>query len=346
MLSLQAMVIRDARQLTIPAEELVSGDVVTISSGDRIPADLRLFSLRKLHVDEAALTGESLPVNKHIDVIKDKAEVADQTNMIFSGTFVTSGQGLGVITGTGDNTELGKIAGMLQGIGNVVTPLTRQLASFSKTLTMIIIVGCLAVYVFGTLVHGLPAIDVFMVTVAIAVSAIPEGLPAIMTITLAIGVTRMVSRNAIIRKLPAVETLGSTRIICTDKTGTLTRNEMTVTRIINSECYFSNNGIGYAPTGSITCDQKQADIENYPALLFLLRAALLCNEASLKNKGGEWSIDGDPTEAALLVAARKAMLVHEDEKAKYPRDDSIPFESEQQFMATLNHDHIGNGLFF
>jgi magnesium-transporting ATPase (P-type) len=346
MLSLQATVIRDGRQFSISAEQLVAGDVVVISSGDRIPADVRLFNSRNLHIDEAALTGESLPVGKHIEAIKDKAEIADQTNMIFSGTFATSGQGLGIVTDTGDNTELGKIAGMLQGIEDVTTPLTRQLASFSKTLTLIIIIGCLAVYAFGTLIQGLPAIDVFMATVAIAVSAIPEGLPAIMTITLAIGVTRMVDRNTIIRKLPAVETLGSTRIICTDKTGTLTRNEMTVTRIINAEGDFNINGTGYEPTGTIICNEEHVDIENYPSLIFLLRAGLLCNESLLQHKAGEWSIEGDPTEAALLVAARKASLVQEDEKAKFPRDDILPFESEQQFMATLNHDHYGNGFIF
>jgi magnesium-transporting ATPase (P-type) len=345
-LSLQATVIRDGQQLTILAEQLVPGDVVMVNAGDRIPADIRLFNLRNLHLDEAALTGESLPISKHTDAIKDKAEIADQTNMIFSGTFVTSGQGYGVVTDTGDNTELGKIAGMLQNIENVITPLTRQLASFSKSLTVIIIIGCIAVFTFGTLIKGLPAIDVFMIAVAIAVSAIPEGLPAIMTITLAIGVTRMVDRNAIIRKLPAVETLGSTRIICTDKTGTLTRNEMTVTRIINSECDFSIKGVGYDPMGSIYCDNEHADIKKYPALLLLLRASLLCNEASLKHKNGEWHIEGDPTEAALVVAARKALLVHEDEKAKFPRDDAIPFESEQQYMASLNHDHYGNGFIF
>jgi magnesium-transporting ATPase (P-type) len=345
-LSLHATVIRGGQQLTIPAEELVSGDVVMVNAGDRIPADVRLINLRNLHLDEAALTGESLPVSKHTDAIKEKAEIADQTNMIFSGTFVTSGQGFGVVTDTGDNTELGKIAGMLQNIENVITPLTRQLASFSKTLTVIIIIGCIAVFTFGTLIKGLPAIDVFMIAVAIAVSAIPEGLPAIMTITLAIGVTRMVGRNAIIRKLPAVETLGSTRIICTDKTGTLTRNEMTVTRIISPECDFIIKGTGYAPTGSIYCDNEHADIEKFPALLLLLRTSLLCNEASLKHKNGEWHIEGDPTEAALVVAARKALLVQKDEKEKFPRDDAIPFESEQQYMATLNHDYYGNEFIY
>lgn len=345
-LSLQATVIREGRQFTLSAEQLVPGDVVMLTSGDRVPADLRLFNTRNLHLDEAALTGESLPVSKHIDAIEEQAEIADQTNMLFSGTFVTSGQGLGVVTETGDNTELGKIAGMLQQIEQIKTPLTRQLASFSKTLTFIIIIGCVAVYVFGTLIKELPAIDVFMVAVAIAVSAIPEGLPAIMTITLAIGVTRMVGRNAIIRKLPAVETLGSTRIICTDKTGTLTRNEMTVTRIMTSAGDYSLSGIGYAPDGSILCNNTPVNIEHCPGLMLLLRAGLLCNEAALQHKDDAWTIEGDPTEGALIVAARKILLIKEDEKSKFPRADALPFESEQQFMATLHHDHYGHGFIF
>jgi magnesium-transporting ATPase (P-type) len=346
MLSLQATVIRAGRQINIPAEQLVPGDMVAINSGDRIPADLRLVNSRNLHLDESALTGESLPVSKHAESIKNKVEIADQNNMIFSGTFVTSGQGLGVVTGTGDSTELGKIAGMLQNIESVVTPLTRQLASFSKTLTTIIIIVCLMVYVFGTLIQGLPAIDVFMIAVAIAVAAIPEGLPAIMTITLAIGVTRMAGRNAIIRKLPAVETLGSTGIICTDKTGTLTRNEMTITRIVNSEGDFNISGIGYEPMGSVSSNQERVDVDDYPGSLLLLRAGLLCNDASLQHVKDEWQIEGDPTEAALVVAARKVLLVQEDEKIKFPKDDAIPFESEQQYMATLNHDHFGHGFIF
>ncbi len=346
MLSLQATVIREGRQIIIPAEQLVPGDIVLMSSGDRIPADLRLFHTRNLHLDESALTGESLPVSKHTDAIKDDVEIADKINMIFSGTFVTSGQGIGIVTETGDNTEIGKIAEMLQGIENVETPLTKQLASFSKTLTLIIILGCVAVYAYGTLIQGLPAIDAFMIAVAIAVAAIPEGLPAIMTITLAIGVTRMAGRNAIIRKLPAVETLGSTGIICTDKTGTLTRNEMTVTRIINAEGDFDLNGTGYDPTGSILSDKNHVDIDQYPALLLLLRAGLLCNESSLHNKEGIWSIEGDPTEASLLVAASKVLLEQSNEKKSFPRDDVIPFESEQQYMATLNHDHFSNGFIF
>lgn len=346
MLSLQATLIRDGQQLTVPADEIVPGDVVMINAGDRIPADIRIFSSRNLHLDEAALTGESLPVSKHIETITDTVEIADQLNMVFSGTFATSGQGLGVVTETGDKTELGKIASMLQDIETTTTPLTRQLASFGKSLTCIILLGCLAVYLYGTLVQGLAAIEVFMMTVAIAVAAIPEGLPAIMTITLAIGVTRMVDRNAIIRKLPAVETLGSTGIICSDKTGTLTRNEMTITRIIDAAGDYSISGVGYEPTGKISCNNENISIEDDPALLLLMRTGLLCNDASLIHKNGEWIIDGDPTEGALLVSARKAMLLQDEEKQKFPRDDSLPFESEQQYMATLNHDHKGHAYIF
>lgn len=346
MLSLQATLIRDGQQLTVPAEEIVPGDVVMINAGDRIPADIRLFNCKNLHLDEAALTGESLPVSKHTQIITGKVEIADQANMIFSGTFATSGQGLGVVTETGDKTELGKIASMLQDIETITTPLTRQFASFGKSLTGVILFGCLAVYLYGTAIQGLPAIEVFMMAVAIAVAAIPEGLPAIMTITLAIGVTRMVDRNAIIRKLPAVETLGSTSIICSDKTGTLTRNEMLATHMVNAEGDFNISGVGYEPTGKISCNNENIPIENNPALLLLLRAGLLCNDAALINKNGEWNIDGDPTEGALLVSARKAMLFQEEEKQKFPRDDVLPFESEQQYMATLNHDHHGNGFIF
>lgn len=346
MLSLQATLIRDGQQLSVPAEEIVPGDVVMINAGDRIPADIRLFNCKNLHLDEAALTGESLPVSKHTETITGKVEIADQANMIFSGTFATSGQGLGVVTETGDKTELGKIASMLQDIETITTPLTRQFASFGKSLTGVILFGCLAVYLYGTAIQSLPAIEVFMMAVAIAVAAIPEGLPAIMTITLAIGVTRMVDRNAIIRKLPAVETLGSTSIICSDKTGTLTRNEMIATRMVNAEGDFNISGVGYEPTGKISCNNENILIENNSALLLLLRAGLLCNDAALINKNGEWNIDGDPTEGALLVSARKAMLFQEEEKQKFPRDDVLPFESEQQYMATLHHDHHGNGFIF
>ena len=346
MLSLRATVIRGGREMEIPAESLVPGDVVVLGSGDRVPADMRLFKVKNLHVDEAALTGESLPVGKITEPVRREAEIGDRVNMAFSGTFVTSGQGMGIVTSTGDDTEIGKIAEMLQEVEEVKTPLTKKIASFSKVLTVVIIAGCAAFFAFGTLIKGQPAVDIFMAAIALAISAIPEGLPAIMTITLAIGVTRMAKRHAIIRKLPAVETLGSTTVICTDKTGTLTRNEMTVTRIITPEGDFSVTGVGYAPSGSFVKDGDGINASEHLSLVALLRAGLLCNDANLRHDGEEWRIAGDPTEGTLIVAARKALLEHDNEKAVMPRTDSIPFESEQQFMATLHHDHYGNGVVY
>jgi magnesium-transporting ATPase (P-type) len=346
MLSLRATVIRGGRKMEIPAERLVPGDVVVLGSGDRVPADMRLFKVKNLHVDEAALTGESLPVGKVTEPVRREAEIGDRVNMAFSGTFVTSGQGVGLVTATGDDTEIGKIAEMLQEVEEVKTPLTKKIASFSKVLTVVIIAGCAAFFAFGTLIKGQPSVDMFMAAIALAISAIPEGLPAIMTITLAIGVTRMAKRHAIIRKLPAVETLGSTTVICTDKTGTLTRNEMTVTRIITPEGDFSVTGVGYAPSGSFVKDGDGINASEHLSLVDLLRAGLLCNDALLRHDGAEWRIAGDPTEGAIIVAARKALLEQDNEKALMPRTDFIPFESEQQFMATLHHDHYGNGVVY
>lgn len=346
MFSLQATVLRDGIQVEFSAETLVPGDAVLLSPGDHVPADLRLIRTRNLEANEAALTGESLPITKSSNVITKDAGVGDRINMAFNGTFITSGQGVGIVTATGDHTELGKIAEMLQEVEEVTTPLTRKLAAFGKSLTIVIITGCIAVYVFGTLVRGLHAIDMFMAAVAIAISAIPEGLPAIMTITLAIGVTRMVQRNAIIRRLPAVETLGSTRIICTDKTGTLTRNEMTVVNITTPEGDFSLTGIGYIPEGSFIHDGVNVNISAYPALVELLRNGVLCNDSALREKDNEWGIEGDPTEGAFIVAAAKAGIQQHREQAGRPRLDFIPFEPEQQFMATLHRAAVGNGVIY
>ncbi len=346
MLSLQATVVREGRQMEVPAEYLVPGDVVIIESGDRVPADIRFFKTKNLHLDEAALTGESLPVNKVTDPVQGDAEVGDRINSAFSGTFVTTGNGIGIVTATGERSEIGKIAGMLQEVEEVKTPLTKKIASFSSVLTVVIIAGCAAVYAFGTLLKGLPAIDMFMAVVAIAISAIPEGLPAIMTIALAIGVTRMAARNAIIRKLPAVETLGSTMVICTDKTGTLTRNEMTVTKLITPEGDFSVTGVGYAPSGSLMKEETSIDVTHYPSVSELLKTGLLCNDAILRHDGDEWKIEGDPTEGALIVAAGKALLEPDNEKAAMPRNDSIPFDPDQRFMTTLHHNHYGKGFIY
>ena len=346
MLSHQATVIRDGTQINIPADQLVPGDAIQLTAGDQVPADLRFVMIRNLQVNEAALTGESLPVMKSTGSVTAEAGTGDRINMGFNGTFITSGQGIGIVTATGDETELGKIAGLLQEVEEVTTPLTRRLASFSRTLTIVIIAGCVLVFAFGTFVRGLHALDMFMAAVAIAISAIPEGLPAIMTITLAIGVTRMARRNAIIRKLPVVETLGSTGIICTDKTGTLTRNEMTVTRISTTEGDFSITGSGYSPEGIFMRLDLPVDIAVCPALGELLRAGFLCNDATLRQADGVWHMEGDPTEGALIVAAMKARLQRQSEPQDLPRKDAIPFEAELQFMATLHQVSGGDGIIY
>jgi len=346
MLSRHTTVIRDGARINIPADQLVPGDAVLLTAGDQVPADLRFIKTRNLQVNEAALTGESLPVIKSTGNVAAEAGTGDRINMGFNGTFITSGQGIGIITATGDKTELGKIAELLQDVAEVTTPLTRRLAAFSRTLTIVIIAGCVLIFTFGTFVRGLHAMDMFMAAVAIAISAIPEGLPAIMTITLAIGVTRMVQRNAIIRKLPVVETLGSTGVICTDKTGTLTRNEMTVTRIATTEGDFSVTGSGYSPEGAFNRLDLPVDITACPVTGELLRAGLLCNDAILRQRDGAWRIEGDPTEGALVVAAMKAQLQRESELRTLPRKDAIPFEAELQFMATLHLDNGGNSFIY
>ncbi|OGW43673.1 MAG: carbonate dehydratase [Nitrospirae bacterium RBG_16_43_11] len=345
MLSPSAATLRDGRKIVVPAEDLVPGDVVFIQSGDKTPADLRLFKAKNLQIDEAPLTGESLPVSKATEAIDKELPVADRINMAFSGTLVTYGQGAGVVAATGDNTEIGRIAGMLQDVKETETPLIRKLDKFSKVLMVVIMSAAGLLFLFGVL-RGNPAIEMFMAAVALAVSAIPEGLPAVMTITLAIGVKRMAARHAIIRRLPAVETLGSATVICSDKTGTLTRNEMTVVALETPCGSYSVTGVGYEPSGSFMKDGREIEPSDEPALFELLMAGFLCNDALVKNDNDSWIIEGDPTEGALIVAAMKSGSNTEDEKKKMPRTDEIPFESDNQFMATLHHDHHMNGYIY
>ncbi len=346
MLSQQATVTRDGHRVQTDAEELVPGDVVFIQSGDRVPADLHLFWVKDLRIEEAVLTGESVPVSKQTDRVDADAALGDRQNIAFSGTLVTYGQGLGVVVETGARTEIGRISAMLADVTQLVTPLTRQLGVFARWLTGIILAIAALTVVFGTTVHGYTLDHMFMAAVGLAVAAIPEGLPAVITIALAIGVQRMASRRAIIRRLPAVETLGSVSVICSDKTGTLTRNEMTVTSVVTAEHNVAVSGVGYNPHGVFTVADLDLDLENTPVLQELCRAGLLCNDASLSDKDGEWHIVGDPTEGALVVLGVKAgfdaALLHQE----LPRDDLIPFESEHRFMATLHHDHMGHGMVY
>jgi magnesium-transporting ATPase (P-type) len=346
MLAPSAMVLRAATRTVVPAVELVPGDVVFLQAGDKVPADLRLCQVKNLRIDEAPLTGESVPVQKGTAPLAKETPVADRLNVAFSGALVTFGQGTGVVVATGEATEIGKIAGALEEVHEIETPLTKRLVSFSKGLTVAILLVAGLLFFLGVL-QGKPLMEMFMAAVALAVSAIPEGLPAIMTITLAIGVKRMAARHAIIRKLPAVETLGSTTVICSDKTGTLTRNEMTVTAIEAVEGRFRVSGVGYTPVGAVVRDNGQAlTPADGSSVMELLRAGLLCNEAALKKEADEWKMEGDPTEGALIVLAEKAGLNPEHEKRLQPRTDVIPFDSEQQFMATLHHNRHEKGIIY
>ena len=346
MLSLKATVLRDGRPRMLPAEELVPGDVVLVQSGDRIPADLRLIHVKNLRVEEAALTGESVSVDKHTEPVIGDTALGDRRNMAYSGTLVSYGQGRGVVVATGDATELGRISQMLSAVEHIETPLLRKIAAFSKWLTLAIAAVAAAAFALGVGMHDQPAADMFMAAVGLAVAAIPEGLPAVITITLAIGVQRMARRNAIIRVLPAVEALGSVTVICSDKTGTLTRNEMTVQSVATAEHLYGVSGVGYAPDGAFVLNEQPVDVEARPDLAELLRAGLLCNDAQLRNERGQWLVDGDPTEGALVVAALKGGFDARLEAERLPRADVIPFESEHRFMATLHHDHAGHGFIY
>jgi magnesium-transporting ATPase (P-type) len=346
MLCLHATVIRDGRRRMVDAEEVVPGDIVFVQSGDKVPADLRLIRVKSLQIQEAALTGESLPVDKDVSAVAADALLGDRTSMAYSGTVVTYGQGAGVVVATGMATDIGQISAMLSGVEELTTPLLRRMAEFARWLMVIIIVLACAVFLFGTLVWSFSPAEMFMAVVGLAVSAIPEGLPAIITITLAIGVERMARRNAIIRRLPAVETLGAVTTICSDKTGTLTRNELTVRTIITAHSIYEASGSGYDPHGGFTKDSKDISASEALDLAETLRAAALCNNAVLHEKDGIWSIDGDPTEGALLTAAVKAGVDLRLQSQELPRTDEIPFESQHRFMATLHHDHFGSGFIF
>ena len=346
MLSQQALVKRDGKFVSLPAEQLVPGDIVSLQSGDKVPADLRLFKIRELRIEEAMLTGESVPVEKIIQPVSEHASIGDRKCLAYSGTLVTYGQGMGVVVATGDDTEIGRISGMLRHVQMLTTPLLRQMAVFAKWLTIAIGLIAAATFAYGVLLQNYSAGDMFLAAVGLAVAGIPEGLPAIMTITLAIGVQRMARKHAIIRRLPAVETLGSITVICSDKTGTLTRNEMTVLSVVTGATFFEVSGAGYAPDGGFSLDNKDINADDYSLLEEIARAALLCNDASLSEVNGQWHMQGDPTEGALVTLALKVGLEHSYYNAQYPRTDAIPFESQHRFMATLHHDHTGHGFIY
>ncbi|MCI1193565.1 cation-transporting P-type ATPase [Calidifontimicrobium sp. SYSU G02091] len=345
LLAPHAVVLRDGRQHDVDAAELVPGDIVLLASGDSLPADVRLLQARNLRVDEAALTGESVPVDKRVEPVAADAAIGDRLCMGYAGTLVTQGQARAVVVATGNATEIGRIGKMLESVEQGTTPLLAKMAGFGRTLTFVILAAAAALFAFGLLVRGMPAAEVFMAAVGLAVAAIPEGLPAIMTITLAIGVQRMAQRHAVIRRLPAVETLGSVTVICSDKTGTLTRNEMTVQQVVCAGQTVDVEGAGYAPDGALKLDGAvlaPADLaRRAPALAALAEVAALCNDASLHETDGRWTLAGDPTEGALLTLAMKAGLNPAELKVERARLDVIPFESEHRFMATLHADGGG-----
>ena len=346
LLAPHAVVLRDGRQQDIDAADLVPGDVVLLASGDSLPADVRLLQARNLRIDEAALTGESVPVDKQVDAVADDAAIGDRICMGYAGTLVTQGQARAEVVATGAATEIGRIGRMLEAVEQGTTPLLRKMQDFGRILTLFILATGGLLFLFGTLVRGMGASEMFMAAVGLSVAAIPEGLPAIMTITLAIGVQRMAARNAVIRRLPAVEALGSVTVICSDKTGTLTRNEMTVQEVICAGQSLDVEGAGYAPTGSLLLHGSAVDAAalaaHSPAAAALVEAAALCNDASLHEKEQHWVLAGDPTEGALLTLAMKAGLSPTVVQVDRPRLDVIPFESEHRFMATLHACEAGS----
>jgi len=340
----EAIVQRDGQKNSVAVEELVPGDVVFLQSGDKVPADLRLFRSKDLRIEEAPLTGESVPVDKVIEPVAPDASVGDRISMAFSGTLVSFGQGSGVVIATGEETQIGKVSSLLAQVETLKTKLTEQMDEFSKWLTGAITILAVGTLVFGMALRDYSFTELFFACVALAVAAIPEGLPAIITITLALGVQRMARQKAIIRRLPAVETLGSVSIICSDKTGTLTRNEMTVTTVVKADDEYRVDGAGYEPAGTFFRDENQIDAAHDGLLQEMARAAMLCNDGALVQQDGQWLVQGDPTDGALLAFARKAGIQEHECKAQHPRLDIIPFESEHKYMATLHRQADGDNI--
>lgn len=345
MLASRATVLRAGERHNIDAYELVPGDVVLLESGDKIPADLRLIRTKNLRITEAVLTGESVPVEKQTGTVNQNASIGDRKSMAYSGTEVAFGHAHGVVVATGSKTEIGRIGTLVGGIQSLSTPLTRRMDQFARRITAFILIIGLLTFLYGHFVAGMSAVEIFLAVVGLAVAAIPEGLPATITIVLAIGTRLMAKNRAIVRRLPAVETLGSVTTICTDKTGTLTRNEMTAVRIMLPESSLSVSGTGYVPDGGFHLDDHAIDPEKHTSLQALARCALLCNDSQLKRgETDQWNLVGDPTEGALLTLAIKAGLDTYDSNQQFPRIDDIPFESEHRYMATLHHNHNGGAF--
>lgn len=336
-----ANVIRNGVPISVPAEQLVPGDVVVLETGDIVPADLRLVESHNLQIEEASLTGESVASEKRAeDICEEDVSLADRKNMAYASTILTYGRGKGVVVSTGHDTEIGKIAEVIQGYEEESTPLQKKLARLGKQLGIIVLAVCVVVFVIGIL-QNLPMLDMFMTSVSLAVAAIPEGLPAIVTVVLSLGMGKMASKHAIVKKLPAVETLGTTTVICSDKTGTLTQNEMTVVKVFVDEHILDVEGEGYEADGRICHEKEEVDVETVPTLERLLEITLLANDAKLKRlENGKLGVMGDPTEGALITLANKWDMYSKDYEEAHPRKNELPFDSDRKMMTTF-HENIG-----
>lgn len=343
LVSPHAHLLRDGRRVSLPASTIVPGDIVLLEGGDRVPADLRLIDAHSLLVEEAILTGESVAAEKQVASVPTDAALGDRRSMAYSGTLVAAGQGTGVVVGTGARTEIGRISTLLSGVQPMTTPLLRQINRFGRQITWLAIAAAAAIFLFAVALRDYDPTDALIVVVALAVSVVPEGLPAVITITLAIGVQRMARRNAAIRQLPAVETLGATSVICSDKTGTLTRNEMAVRRLVLAEGTAAVSGTGYGPAGDLQFSPLEGSADDLNAAAReLALAGLLCNDAELRRDHDAWTVAGDPMEGALIVLAAKAGLDADTTRAHWPRLDAIPFDARHRFMATLNQGADGS----
>lgn len=346
MLAPKAAVVRGGARHSIDGAALVPGDLVLLEAGDRVPADLRLLSVHGLSVQESVLTGESMPVEKGIDPVDADAPLGDRSCTAFSGTLVSAGQGRGIVIATGAATEIGRISHLLSEVQTLMTPLLRQMRRFSQWLTLLILLVAGALLGHGYFIGHREFGELFMAVVGLSVAAIPEGLPAVLTITMAVGVQVIARRNVIVRRLPALETLGAVSVICTDKTGTLTRNEMMVVSALVPSCRFTVEGLGYAPHGRVHVDGVEPSMAASESLFMLALAATLCSDATLCHDSGNWTVEGDPMEGALVALASKAGLDVQREHGVWPRKDAIPFDASYRYMATLNHHDKGHAAIF
>lgn len=339
MLAPRSAALRDGRRISVDATELVPGDIVLIEAGDRVPADMRLIEARGLKAEEAILTGESVPVDKGTAPVAEDADLGDRSSMLFSGTLIAAGTGRGVVAATGTDTQIGRISGMLGQVETLTTPLLTQMDRFARWLTVFILIVAGTLLAYGYFVGHLPFSEMFMAVVGLSVAAIPEGLPAVLTITLAVGVQAMARRNAIVRRLPAIETLGSVSVICSDKTGTLTRNEMMAATLAAAEHVYSVGGEGYSPEGAVRWREADAHPDEHTVLMEFARAAGLCNDAILHAHEAGWRVEGDPMEGALMALAGKITGAGAAPFQQWSRTDVIPFDAAHRYMATLHHDH-------